>query len=315
MIDPRSEYFIRLNRVLDTIQANLDQTLSLEILAAEAGFSPFHFHRLFKGMMGETLNDYVQRVRLERAANLLLYHPMQPILEIALACGFSGAAVFSRAFKMHFGISPSGFRGENRKNRKVESKQGKELTGSFRYNGSSRTSTDYLERSNSQMNVEVKTLPTYHVAYIRNLSGYSKGVFNSELNQAFQRVCGWAVARDLFGPNTLVIGIPYDNPDITPNDRCRYDACVTVPEAVKEGTGEVGIGDISGGKYAVGRISISSSETHKIGAFVDGMYGEWLPSSGYIVDDRPALEIYYENPDHAPGEWITMDYCIPVRPL
>lgn len=165
------------------------------------------------------------------------------------------------------------------------------------------------------MEVEVKNLPVYHVAYIRHMSGYHKGKFNSTINQAFQRVCAWAAARDLFSPSTLVIGIPYDNPEITPNDRCRYDACVTVPAAVKEASGEVGIEDIPGGKYAVARISVSSADTHLIGETVDRMYGQWLPSSGFVVDDRPSLEIYYENPDHAPGEWITMDFCIPVTPL
>lgn len=312
--DPRSEYITRLNRVLDTIQTNLDQPLSLQTLAEVAGFSPFHFHRLFKSLMGETLSDYVQRTRLERAANLLIYHPHRSVLEIALACGFSGAAVFSRAFKEHFGSSPTQFRDEDRKNSKMERKQGKEMAGPESYNGSSRLSTEILERSKKTMDIEVKTLPTYHVAYIRHISGYRKGEFNSTINQSFQRVCGWAAARDLFGPNTLVIGIPYDNPDITPNDRCRYDACVTVPETVGEGSGDVSIEDIPGGKYAAARISVSSSETRKIGEAVDAMYG-WLPSSGYILDDRPALEIYYDNPDHAPGEWITMDYCIPVRPL
>jgi AraC family transcriptional regulator len=165
------------------------------------------------------------------------------------------------------------------------------------------------------MDIEIKTLPAYHVAYIRHISGYSKGQFNSEINQAFQQVCGWAAARDLFHPDTLVIGIPYDDPNITPNDRCRYDACVTVPGTVTEGAGAVGIQEISGGKYAACRISISAQETHKIGEAVDAMYGEWLPGSGWMVDDRPSLEIYYDNPDLPPGTWITMDYCIPVKPL
>ncbi len=165
------------------------------------------------------------------------------------------------------------------------------------------------------MNVEVKTLPGFHVAYIRHISGYSKGQFSSEINQAFGRVCAWAAARDLFTPGTLTIGIPYDNPDITPNDRCRYDACVTVPSEITAGSGEVGIEEIPGGKYAVGHIEVSTGETEKIGAMADLMYGEWLPSSGFSTADQPALEIYYENPDKPQGTWISMDYCIPVKPL
>jgi AraC family transcriptional regulator len=305
-----AEYNARLNHVLDYIHANLDQVLTLEILSNVAGFSPFHFHRLFKNLAGETLSDYVWRARLEKSANLLAYHPEDSILMISQACGFSSPAVFSRAFKARFGVSPS----EYRKQRIVERNQGKDFSISGTYNGKHAIHFD-LERRNFPMNVEVKILPSYHVAYIRHITGYSKGQFSGEIDRAFQRVCAWAAARDLFGPTTLVIGIPYDNPDITPNDRCRYDACVTIPAEVNQGTGEVGIEDISGGKYAVGHIEVSTKETHKIGEMVNLMYGEWLPSSGYTVEDKPALEIYGENPDKPRGTWISMDYCIPVKPL
>ena len=102
-----------------------------------AGFSPFHFHRLFKSLAGETLNDYVQRARLEKAANLLVSRPNdRGILAVGVACGFSGGAVFSRAFRTRFGLSPSEHRAKmlaseranNSKNRTVESNPGKDLT-------------------------------------------------------------------------------------------------------------------------------------------------------------------------------------------
>lgn len=306
---PSDIYGSRLNRVIDYIHTHLDQPLTLEVLSGVAGFSPFHFHRLFKSLVGETLNDYVWRARLERSANALAYQPHISILEISLACGFSSPAVFSRAFKERFGVSPSQYR----KQRKVERKQGKEISAPGAYNGEH--TILFVERSTLPMNVEIKTLPTYHVAYIRHISGYSKGQFSSDINQAFQRVSAWVAARDLFRPTTQVIGIPYDNPDITPNDRCRYDACVTVPTEVGEGSGEVSIQEIPGGKYAVGHIEVSAQAAHQIAETVDQMYGQWLPASGFTVDDKPALEIYYNNPNQPPGAWISMDFCIPVRPL
>lgn len=307
----RAEYIARLNRVLDYIHNGLDQPLTLEVLAQVAGFSPFHFHRLFKSLTGETLNDYVWRARLEKAANLLLTNaPDCSMLAICLACGFSSPAVFSRAFKDRFGVSPSQYR----KQRKAGGKQGKDFQAAGDYHGKHQLRINF-ERSEFPMKVEVKVFPAYHVAYIRHITGYSKGVASDEIAQAFQRVCGWALAHDLFRPGALVIGIPYDNPEITPNDRCRYDACVTIPEAVQEGSGEVGIEDISGGKYAVCHIEVSAQETQKIGETVDQMYGEWLPASGFTVEDQPALEIYYDTSNHPQGSWISMDYCIPVKPL
>jgi AraC family transcriptional regulator len=310
MSNSRAEYIVRINQVFDYISANLDQDLNLEILAGVAGFSPFHFHRLFKSLVGETLNDYVWRIRLEQAANQLIYHPETSILMISQSCGFSSPSVFSRAFKNRFHVTPAQFR----KQRTSERKLRKDLPPHDAYNGKhiNRLTT---ERRELTMNVEIKNLPGYHTAYIRHITGYSKGEFSSAIGDAFQRVSAWVAARDLFRPDTLVIGIPYDNPDITPNDRCRYDACVTVPSDITEGSGEVGIGDIQGGKYAVGHIEVDAKETYKIGEIVDQMYGDWLPSSGFTVDDKPALEIYYDTPEKPRGSWVSMDYCIPIKPL
>src|SRR5437868_5971340 len=110
----RSEYAARINRVVDYIQGHLADPLNLERLAAVACFSPFHFHRLFHAWMGETLQDFVHRLRLERAAQMLVFHPDRTISDIAMACGFSSASAFARAFRPAFGESASEWR--NRKN-------------------------------------------------------------------------------------------------------------------------------------------------------------------------------------------------------
>ena len=102
-----NHYQERVNRVLDHISTHLDGDLSLAALSAVACFSPFHFHRIFQGVTGETLNAHVRRVRLERAALLMRSSPRRRITDVALATGFAGAAEFSRAFKTHFGFAPS----------------------------------------------------------------------------------------------------------------------------------------------------------------------------------------------------------------
>jgi AraC-like DNA-binding protein len=65
----RREYERRVYRVMDYVQAHLDEDLTLEKLAGVAAFSPFHFHRVFASITGETLSDFIRRVRLERAAS------------------------------------------------------------------------------------------------------------------------------------------------------------------------------------------------------------------------------------------------------
>ena len=100
----RLEYEKRVNLVIDHVSAHLAEDLSLEGLARVAAFSPFHFHRIFRAISGETLFAFVQRLRLERAASALRYHGDRSILAVALDHGFSSAATFARAFKAHFGM-------------------------------------------------------------------------------------------------------------------------------------------------------------------------------------------------------------------
>ncbi len=312
----RDEYLARLNKVLDYIHAHLDQPLSLSGLAAVAGFSPFHFHRIFRSLVREPLNVYIQRVRLEKAANWLASPSQSTILEVAVGCGFSSAAAFSRAFRAHFGLAPSQFRRQKQsKAGKVESKPGEALAGGLAYSMGSYPDAFSTERSLLPMNVEVKNLPDYHVAFVRHIQGYQKGVPSQQIGEAFQRVSKWVGARDLLGPATLLIGIPYDNPAITPGDKGRYDACVTVPREVASAGADIGIQDIPGGKYAVCHLEVSAAEAQAIGSTVDRLYGEWLPASGYQADDKPPLEIYYPSPDKPVGSWISMDFCLPVKPL
>src|SRR5215471_6331337 len=125
----RREYERRVYRVMDYIEGHLAEELTLEQLAAVAAFSPFHFHRVFAAITGETLSDFIRRIRLERAASALAMLHETSVLEIALRCGFSSAATFARAFKGYFGMSATEWRdGGGRKwteARRIESKPGK----------------------------------------------------------------------------------------------------------------------------------------------------------------------------------------------
>jgi AraC family transcriptional regulator len=309
----RWDYTARLNRVVNYIGEHLDEPLTLRELADEAAFSPFHFHRIFKAMMGETLGGFFWRLRLEKAANLLLWQPTARITDVALACGFSSPSNFSRAFRQRFGMSATEFRaGGLSKMCKAERKPGEVSPMSALYAPSGGpTAAQNPERSGT-MNVEVKTLPGYRVAYVRRF-GYSKGVFQEHLSAAFQQACRWVSARGLFGPETLVIGVPHDNPDVTPNARCRYDACVTVPREVPGGTGDIDVQELAGGTYAMQRIDVD--DPAEIGRLVDAMYGQWLPASGYQADDRPPLEIYRDSGEPSLKTRIVLDFCIPVKAL
>ena len=99
-----------MHRVLEHIDRQLDEPLELEVLAAVANFSSFHFHRLFTAWMGETLGEYVRRRRLEVGALRLVAQPRLPVLQVALSAGFGSTEAFARAFKSHFRATPTAWR-------------------------------------------------------------------------------------------------------------------------------------------------------------------------------------------------------------
>jgi AraC family transcriptional regulator len=107
----RLEYEKRVNRVIDHIRGHLAEELSLAELARVAAFSPFRFHRVFKPLTRETLFGYIQRLRIEKAAVVLATARDLSVLEVALDHGFSSAATFARAFRAHFGMSATEWRG------------------------------------------------------------------------------------------------------------------------------------------------------------------------------------------------------------
>lgn len=99
----------RSKRVQEYIRNHSDEPLNREVLAAVAGCSVPHLHRIFTAHIGESLADYVRQVRMERAGRKLRMGAVN-ITEVALAAGYSTHAAFGKAFKKQFGFSPSEFR-------------------------------------------------------------------------------------------------------------------------------------------------------------------------------------------------------------
>ena len=99
----------RIHRAIDFVACHLGQPLPLQAVAAAAHLSPCHFHRVFRALTGETLNDFVKRLRLEKALGQMAHHPRQPLTAMALACGFASMSDFSRCFKQRHGVPTSRF--------------------------------------------------------------------------------------------------------------------------------------------------------------------------------------------------------------
>ena len=102
-------YAERIAAVERYVGQHMDERLDREVLAAVAGFSVPHFHRLFSAHLGQNIASYVRRARMLRAGRKLRMGAVD-ITEVALAAGYDTHAAFSKAFKRQFGLSPSEFR-------------------------------------------------------------------------------------------------------------------------------------------------------------------------------------------------------------
>jgi AraC family transcriptional regulator len=305
------EYIARIHSVLEHVNAHLADDLSLAALARVSCFSPFHFHRVFSAMVGESPVEFVKRVRLQRAASMLQHNPTTPVTEVGLSCGFSSSAVFSRAFRTQFGTSPTAWRVQtgkkNSKEGKAVGKNRKAISRDSAYLlHNSPLLTSHVRRR-TQMEVTIQHRPRLHVAYVANLGGYRTDLIKS----AWDRVCGWAGPLGLLEPPAEALGISFDDPKVTPANRCRYYACLTIQDNVTPPR-DIGVLDIPAGQYAV---LAFDGVREEIPRAYDDLYARWLPGSGYQPDDHPCYEVYRISPEDDPEGRFVMDIYMPVKPM
>jgi AraC family transcriptional regulator len=304
----KDEHRFRINRAIDCIQTNYAKRLNLNELARVACFSRFHFHRIFRSMMGETANEFLKRVRLERAASKLILDQDKSITEIALDCGFSSSQSFAKCFKTYYGITPSLHRSEFNWNKISKMMKSPESNDVYNHYRSHRNLSikKIMDRKNG-MSVKVKNLPSCRLAYLRCTAPFSEG----DVDTAFSKLVNWALPRELITKDTLFMGVLWNNPDITPEEKIIYDACITVPRDIKPDRW-VNIQTLPEGKFAVTRCEVEMGHTEE--EWVSLTFN-WLTSSNYMPDDRPGYEIYYNDPRQHPLKHHILDICQPIRPL
>jgi len=293
-----ADYVERVNRAIDHAVANLATGLRLDDLARVAHFSPFHFHRVFSAIVGETPARFVKRLRLERALMIMAHDPARSLTSVALDCGFASSADFSRAFKQHYGEPPSAFdvkawrasrRGELR--RLVES-------------GDASLRVEKLpEGANPDGFVaEVRELPARTMAYLRVLDPFRERV----VEEAAERLVAWAERAGV--ADNPWYGYMWEDPEVVPLTDCRYDVAVEAPGVIPEG--EVGRAEFP--PMRVAQLTIRGGIDLEMRA-LDWLYGTWLPRSPYVPDDQPCFEAWLGRPFEHGLEHFELMLHLPVR--
>jgi AraC family transcriptional regulator len=291
-----------MHRVVEYIDRHLDRELDLKTLAGVAHFSSFHFHRVFFSWTGETLGDYLRRRRLEVAATRLAGQPKLSIFNVACAVGFGSTEAFARAFKVHFGCTPSAWRGSIAQ----QSNPGQEHRNPDQCAGETAIDNDSTFTTGAAMKVKVIEREPVKVTYLRHV-----GAYGPPLSEFWQlTVYPWMAANDQLGQPRY--GISLDDPTITAPEKCRYDAAVEVRGKIVV-PGESQTKTIPGGQYAV---TAFRGTADQIGGIWEAMLRRWLPSSGMQLDARPFLEYYPTDATFDPTSGtFTCDIAIPVAPL
>jgi len=303
------DYHSRVRKVLAYIQENLQEELSLGKLSAIACFSPFHFQKIFSRYVGESPKQYIMRLRLERIAHYLALYPALSINDAAFQIGFSSPSTFIRGFKKYYGITPETFR--NLSLDKI-SKIGTSKTRkgkSFDLQSSEFWSLDMISEEvpglTSEMNIEVKMNRSLNVAFLDAHLGDEDAIPN-----IFKALTRWAEPRDLITGDTRFIGMLLDMPFFTEYEKCRYRACISLPEGASAPK-DIGFTSIPGGKYACYTMTGPIRSVFK--SLVNFSHG-WLTRSGYQIAEITGFEIFSENPAVKPYESIERQVFIPVKP-
>ena len=296
------EHIKRIRKVLNFIEENLDNELSLENLAEIGNYSPFHFHRIFRGIIGETLQEYINRNRMEKSAMLLSHHKNKSLEEVFSEVGFKSNSTFSKTFKKYFGVSPSVFR------KNTPEKFSKILPMNSNNGQKEVVFQQYLYNINQMKNfmettakIEVKELPEMNLASVLSI-----GVQN--IDNAYNKLISWGISKNLFPrENVKMISVYHDSFKVTAPNKVRIHSCMLLDEPIKT-DGEIFPETLPKGRHIVGSYFIGIHEFEKAwqGLFL------WMNENGYQYKRTFPFEIYHNNFKEHPEKKCRVDFCIPI---
>lgn len=278
-------------RTLTWIEHRLDQPLTLEVIAAHAGFSPHHFSRLFTARIGRSVMAHVRGRRLIRTARHLLDEPQTRIIDLAFDAGFESPEAYARAFKRVFGVSPGQFR-----------------------NGFSVTPIErqYPMNIPTRVPVQVTEQPARVHLDAFELAGHSRRfdqASKSQIPQLWSKLIGqlpfagqvesWKTYGVMWSANRA-------------EGSFNYMAAVEVRRGAPLPDGLESM-HIPAATYAVFRITLNGGPLHpQVKAAMATIWGERIPAAGMKVADTPDFEVYEGDfaPDR-PGAFI--DFFVPVE--
>ncbi len=281
MDDHGTAWKARISKAQKMLEERLLEDVGLDELARAATYSQFHFHRLFRAATGETVRQYQRRLRLERAAYFLT-HGQDDILKLALDAGYGSHEAFTRAFQTRFQITPSAFRAERRQIH------------------------EHKIMPMTEIDVRIAEREPQCIAFVRHVGPYE------QVGEAWGTLMKWGWKKMMFRPPET-FGLSWDDPDVTPAEQLRYEACMVVKPGTKV-KAPVELKEIPGGTYAVvmhegAYEGFAETYARLIGRICSGP----IDGKQWKLGDPPALEKYLNDPRKTKPEDLRTEVWLPVK--
>lgn len=296
-------YECGIHKVQDYIDENYGKSITVDKMAEIAGFSRFHFSRIFKAVLNESPMQYVNRIRLEHSLFLLSHRKDMNMTDVALELGFSDSAVFTRAFKNYFNISPSMYRKQKSTNCKEDY-----FISTYNKPDKIKKWTDTTLSDTSK--VKLERLDDFDVVYVRHTGDYVSLARNYRklMNSLFMEAEKQKLLKA--GKNRF-ISIYHDNPEFGTKNQFRTSLCLTYPKDYQpKETDSLGTMKIEGGLYMIGQFEINANQFEDAW---DYMYQQWIIGEKHMPRNSYPFEVYHNNPKESKSHLIKVDIYVPLE--
>jgi len=254
---------------------------------------------VFRAVTGETLNDFVKRLRLEKALTMLAHHRPRSFTELALACGFASSSDFSRCFRQRYGVAPSRFDLAQHR-----------ATHRAALRATVPAASQGVDTNPDNFSVTLRELPAFSVAYLRVADSYREGA----VVDAIHRLRAWAVSRGITdSPAHRWFGYMWDDPEIVALADCRYDVAVQIDPAMRIGSADGDIGRFDFPALRVAELPVRGNLHLELRA-LEWLFDHWLPTSGFVPAALPCFEAWVGAPLAHGLEHFEIDAWLPVEP-
>ena len=269
------DYENSLRKVLNAIEENLDY-VTIEELISISGYSYYHFHRIFKTYVGESLKRYIRRLQMQRAL-LKMQIDQENITQIAISSGFDSSSAFNKSFKKMFGINPSQYRQKLLPQRQLYA---------------------------NILPVRYETVPEIEVYSLRTVGDYKT------VDESWTKLINFAKKHSLFGRNFYAYAIAYDNPDIADEEQLRYDACITKTKKVEITVDEkISSKTLAGGKYAV---FLHRGDHGALVNTYNSIFGNWLYTQNDRLRDVTVIQKFLNNKYEVTEDKLLTEVYVPI---